>query len=227
MLKLGFFSDTHLNENILFPHEIDVFFHCGDLLNTGSFKELSMILPIFEKGLRGRPLFFTPGNHDNVFDSPRATEAIRLLQDLNIHVMIDKETILNCKGETIRCWFMPWVPPTLPEHCFNIDDSLRKKFIDLIPSNLDILITHGPPHLILDTGHVLSHHFGDKLLAEKTSTMGKSLKVHAFGHIHEGRGIRRNPDGLLSLNAAVGDEGLALPIIIDYPGLNVLSPFPV
>lgn len=62
-------------------------------------------------------------------------------------------------------------------------DQLYKKW-DLIPSNIDILMTHMPPKHILDKTSS-GKHWGSSSLREKVLKEIKP-KVHVFGHVHEG-----------------------------------------
>jgi Icc-related predicted phosphoesterase len=62
-------------------------------------------------------------------------------------------------------------------------DQLYKKW-NLIPSNIDILMTHMPPKQILDKTY-LGKHWGCSFLKEKVLGEIKP-KVHVFGHVHEG-----------------------------------------
>jgi Icc-related predicted phosphoesterase len=63
---------------------------------------------------------------------------------------------------------------------------LRNKWHS-IPSNVQILITHGPPAGILDFTIDGRHAGSTSLLAELNQRVKPQL--HLFGHIHEGYGI--------------------------------------
>ena len=71
-------------------------------------------------------------------------------------------------------------------------DEIRRKW-DLIPEDTDVLITHGPPHGILDlvpsdmSGNYEHAGCEELLLAVKRV----KPKLHVFGHIHEGYGVAR------------------------------------
>ena len=54
------------------------------------------------------------------------------------------------------------------------------------PIDVDILVTHGPPYGILDTGGKLTSLLGCWYLYEYVERV--KPKVHIFGHIHEGAG---------------------------------------
>jgi len=86
-----------------------------------------------------------------------------------------------------------------------------------IPSGTDIVMTHGPPHSILD--QVDNENLGCSNLLHAISRVRPIM--HCFGHIHEGHGaniITWKPDG------SVKDPALATPLeteqINEYPYAN-------
>ena len=88
---------------------------------------------------------------------------------------------LNIYGYPWQHWFFDWAFK-LPRN----GASMERKWKH-IPGNTDILITHGPPHKILDrcaSGNVGCEKLSEALERDKHSR----LKLHLFGHIHEGRG---------------------------------------
>jgi Icc-related predicted phosphoesterase len=60
----------------------------------------------------------------------------------------------------------------------------------LIPYNLDVLITHGPPFGILDQTAPGEAHLGCEELLNAVEE--KKPRVHLFGHIHGGAGTFEN-----------------------------------
>ena len=89
-------------------------------------------------------------------------------------------------------------------------------FLDIyqcIPDDTDILLTHTPPHSILDKTRkgVLA---GCKVLKNVLdSGRLKSLRLHVFGHIHEGYGAELRDNGTAEVNAALAWGGQ--PVIVD------------
>ena len=57
---------------------------------------------------------------------------------------------------------------------------------DAIPSNTDILITHGPPYGYLDIPGGSSVRVGCEMLRYRVDQI--KPKIHVFGHIHGGYG---------------------------------------
>jgi Icc-related predicted phosphoesterase len=85
---------------------------------------------------------------------------------------------------------------------------LREKW-RMIPADTEVLITHCPPHGILDevTHKNWTEHTGCEELrrrVEETARLG-SLKLHVFGHIHCGYGTHEE-FGVKFVNASNCDE---------------------
>ena len=72
----------------------------------------------------------------------------------------------------------------------------------MIPEDTDVLITHGPPHMIGDECPD-GFRAGCEDLLERVKVV--KPKVHVFGHIHGGHGVY-NVDGTKFINASVLDE---------------------
>lgn len=222
-IKIAIYSDTHLREDLIFPDDVDLFIHCGDMLNKGSLDELKKAAAYFKKKLNGRKMYYTCGNHDNVFESSKCDEAFSILKEAGINTYIDAGVILNIGDHEISMYLMPYVPETTPTHSFNLKPEQLKKHIERIPLDTDILVTHGPPDYILDSGEPDNYHYGCELLLEKIAVLKSSLKLHCFGHVHQGRGFLKADDNSpLFVNAAMGSSGPNKPIIVSYPSLRVI-----
>ncbi len=91
-----------------------------------------------------------------------------------------------------------------------------------IPDNVEILMTHTPPHGILDITK-REKHAGCEALATRISSL-ENCRLHIFGHIHEGFGaeIRETEKNgklweTVYVNAAIAMRNL--PIIVDLKKL--------
>jgi Icc-related predicted phosphoesterase len=111
--------------------------------------------------------------------------------------------------EGFKIYGSPWTP-TFYNWFFMCDrgEAIKKKW-DMIPDDVDILITHGPPHGILDVveySHkaVYGQHAGCEELAKALPRL-KKLKLHVFGHIHEGYGMQVI-NGVTYINAAIMNQ---------------------
>lgn len=79
------------------------------------------------------------------------------------------------------------------------------KMLGGIPLDTDVLITHQPPHGVLDkSGHI---HFDNKILCGMVNQM--KPKAHLFGHIHVASGLYHK-DGVIYSNAALAGEDYEL-----------------
>jgi len=82
------------------------------------------------------------------------------------------------------------------------DSELAGKWAD-IPSNVDVLITHTPPHGVLDvssSGLVL----GCQHLRKVIDTVKPA--VHCFGHVHGSSGVYKD-EATTFVNAALAGRG--------------------
>jgi len=122
---------------------------------------------------------YISGNHDNYLVKQQLTGL-----ESNIEYLCDSGT----EFEGLKIWGIPWslwfhgVNPKCKAFMGSEND-LKKKFA-LIPDDIDILITHSPPHGILDLCQ--SGNVGSKSLRR---IMGRvKPKLWVCGHIHEGYG---------------------------------------
>lgn len=94
--------------------------------------------------------------------------------------------------EGLKIWGAPWTlnfrgqnPECMAFGQYN--DLEMQEHWDLIPEDTNILITHSPPLGTLDTCSYPVERVGCRHLAKKVSSL-PALKLHVFGHIHEGHG---------------------------------------
>ena len=191
-MRLVLISDTHgLHRSISLP-EGDVLIHAGDCTNRGKKEEVLDFLDWFSSQAF-EYLVFIAGNHDLFFER----EPDSIIQE----VIPDQVIYLNDSGITIGDYLV-WGSPVQPwflDWAFNRE---RGTEIDqhwaLIPPEVDILITHGPPYGILDRT-VRQAHVGCEALAARLPDL--QPRLHVFGHIHESYGsVERG--GSLFVNAS-------------------------
>ena len=119
------------------------------------------------------------------------------------------------KIEGINIWGSP-VTPWLYDGAFNrTRGSNIDKHWKLIPSETDILITHGPAYGILDKNRV-NYPAGCKSL--KNVLQKIRPKVHICGHIHEGYG-QKVIETTTYINACILDQNDCIknpPILFSY-----------
>ncbi len=85
------------------------------------------------------------------------------------------------------------------------DDILLEQHFNKIPTNTQVLITHGPPKYILDqvVSWDRSSHEGSKALLQAVKNI--KPKYHLFGHIHSGYG-QVVEDTTTYINSAIMDD---------------------
>ncbi len=178
-MKYVAISDTHGKHHQLVLPEGEVILHAGDVSSRGYKNEIEDFLVWFA-GLNFRYKVFIAGNHDFYFEQAAPQELLALIPEGVIYLNDSGVEIEGTKlwGSPVSPWFFDWA--------FN-----RKRGSDItkhwnrIPSDTDILITHGPPFGIGDKT-VRGEKVGCADLLEKVEQINP--KVHLFGHIHEAYG---------------------------------------
>lgn len=188
-LRIVCLSDTHSCHGKLRIPEGDVLLHAGDFTRRGGAAEVEAF-GAFLAGLPHRHKVVIAGNHDFLFQ--REPERARAL--------LDGATYLEDSGiaiDGVRFWGSPW-QPWFHDWAFNLPrgKALAEKWA-LVPSGVDVLATHGPPHGVLDKTFGGSH-VGCEELALALARI--QPRLHVFGHIHEAYGLVRQ-GGTLSVNA--------------------------
>lgn len=115
--------------------------------------------------------------------------------------------------EGLKIWGSPWTPEFCNWYFMKKRGKEIKEKWDLIPNDIDILITHGPPYGILDSTSFScrrpygTDHCGCVDLREAIERI--QPKLHVFGHIHEGYGqivLKCTPRDVLCVNASIMDK---------------------
>ena len=227
-----FISDTHGRHSACFGQERplpagDVLVHCGDTTNTGEIGQLRSFAAWF--GAQAHPhKIVIAGNHDLSLDRAfydagggqrfhgkrrhEPDEAAEIMRSGNFVYLEDE----GCEVLGRRVWGSPWTP-TFCDWAFNQPrGGASAARWATIPTNTDVLLTHGPP---LGHGDLCSS--GDRagctdLLREVTGRIKPA--VHAFGHVHEGAGVTTDGTGTLFVNASSLDgryRPANAPIVVD------------
>jgi Icc-related predicted phosphoesterase len=207
-LTIAVVSDTHEHEYQIEVPPVDVLVHCGDATGDGrtypggSLHALRLVAGWMQRR-DARHRLFVPGNHDLCFDlnhtsAARRNEAIEILASHGITYLADRGVTID----GVKFWGSPWVP-NLPRWAFHDHGA---DMFQTIPTDTEVLITHGPAWGILDSVPVSRdardgrEHFGSNHLLRRIAALPR-LKVHLFGHIHESRGIEIH-DGTIHVNAS-------------------------
>lgn len=192
-MKLVFISDTHGKHDELDIPQGDVLVHCGDMTGRDSVAEVSR----FSHWFRSQPhrhKVIIAGNHDWLFQrEPSLAKSLLTSGDDQCHYLQDSEVTI----EGVKFYGSPW-QPEFYNWAFNLPRGTLHEKWDLIPEDTDVLITHGPPHGILDQ-NIQGIHCGCEELLEAVNRINP--KVCAFGHIHEAFGVDTH-SGVQFVNAS-------------------------
>lgn len=205
-MRIVCLSDTHGAHREVEVPQGDLLIHAGDFCAYGYLEELTD----FNDWLGELPhpqKIIIAGNHDLCFEkSPVEAEKL-----------IDKAVYLNDSGFQwggLSIWGSP-ITPRFFDFAFNRDRGAAiRQHWDLIPKEIDILITHGPPRGILDETFK-----GDSAGCDDLKEILNSIrpKLHLFGHIHEGYG-KMYGQGIQFVNASIMNihyQPIQKPIVID------------
>jgi len=157
----------------------DVLVIAGDSTGRGTLPEISLFARWMDDQDFTHKIIIA-GNHDWAFETQN-TLARDIFKKIGVHYLENSEVVID----GFKFWGSPWTPwffdwafnSPSPEHI--------KRFWDTIPADTDVLITHGPPHGILDRTKQ-----GDLAGCRE---LGMALarvnpQIHLFGHIHEAYG---------------------------------------
>ena len=183
-LKLVCISDTHGDhEKVPLPSSGDVLIHSGDLTGHGTEEETLAFFQWFGMQTFEHKICVA-GNHDTFMEQdPIASQQ---MAD-NAGVVLLNDT--GCLVDGVSIWGSPITPRFFHWSFMRDPGADIEAHWNLIPSNTDVLITHGPAYGILDQvdrENGDKEHTGCPSLLEKIQEI--KPKFHVFGHIHEDYG---------------------------------------
>jgi predicted phosphohydrolase len=197
-MKIICISDTHGLHGHLkgkIP-DGDMIIHSGDFCNGGDYFECVEFFAWFGS-LPHKYKLVIAGNHDVWMEKASRSE-INAIIPPGIHYLQDEGVTI----EGLNFWGSP-VQPEFFDWAFNRKRGLAiQEHWNLIPKNTDVLITHGPPMSILDKAPDNTHVGCANLF---TTIRDLKLKLHVFGHIHDGYGIEVK-NNIMFVNAAICTE---------------------
>eukprot|EP00438_Fugacium_kawagutii_P012172 Skav205388 [mRNA] locus=scaffold1642:32578:33834:+ [translate_table: standard] len=199
-LRFVCLSDTHGQHRELSSRlpPGDVLLHGGDFSNDGSLEEV-MDFAAWLRSLPYRHKVLIGGNHELTFDQNyegdrvKDSSAANSVRSAFLQSFKDQDGITYLEDEElvisgVRIYGSPWQPEFL-DWAFNLPrgDTIREKW-KAIPTNVDVLLVHGPP---LGRGDALVPSLKRRgcmdLLLEIQERIRPQFCV--FGHIHEGAGV--------------------------------------
>ena len=173
----------------------DLLLHAGDFMNSGyNPMEAMEFFNWFDVIDNYDHKVFIAGNHDRwMQDKPE--EALGILTGYKTIDYLQDDWITvgdsdphDPNVQTVKIWGSPW-QPEFYNWAFNLprNGEELKAVWDMIPEDVDIVITHGPAWGFLDDVEGNRNvHLGCELLAERIKQI--KPKIHICGHIHTGYG---------------------------------------
>jgi Icc-related predicted phosphoesterase len=200
-VKIVAISDTHEQQDALELPEGDILIHAGDITYNSDPHEIEK----FGIWLRKQPFEYKiviAGNHDFLFESDREKAVELLGVMLGSGVIYLQDSAVTVRG--LKIYGAPWQPRFF-DWAFNVDRGQPiQRYWDLIPNDIDVLVTHGPPHGILDET-LGKEHVGCESLRNTIDNRLEKLKLHVFGHIHPGHGMHKEGN-IIYGNASICNE---------------------
>lgn len=176
-MKILQISDTHNRHQLLTDlPTADVLVHCGDFTDRGTEQETLDFLNWFIELPYLHKIFVT-GNHDLCLWEAECIEDL----PNNVYFLQDK----GCEIGGVKFFGLGYNHP-----------------VNLITPNIDILITHEPPMMILDKSS--GAHWGNPDL--KDEVLEVKPMYHLFGHAHESFGMVRQGATIFSNGSVLDDQ---------------------
>ena len=184
----------------------DLLLHAGDLTFKGEPWEITQELDILAAKTKDfKKVIFVQGNHE--YRLRNQPEIVKILcEERGIQLLHHEPT----EFEGLKIFGSPYTP-TFGRWAFMANRGPDiKRLWDQVPDDTNILITHGPAHMINDKileeyrspGESLN--VGCEELAYRVSQL-KALKLHVCGHIHNGYG-QVDVLGVKHVNASICTE---------------------
>lgn len=195
-------SDTHTNhkgiEKKLGLPPADFIIHCGDISGRGDEYSIRQFLDWFSDLHQYNHKIFIAGNHDRLFeDQPTLAKEI-VAEHVDNDVYYLEDSGIELWG--VKFWGSPVTRPFM-DWAFNRTEEKMKLHWEAIPEDTNVLITHGPPYMIMDYAESGSaEHTGSESLYWTVFDRVRP-QVHCFGHIHEQYGLKEI-DGIKIVNAS-------------------------
>eukprot|EP01116_Phalansterium_solitarium_P024057 TRINITY_DN8694_c0_g1_i2.p1 TRINITY_DN8694_c0_g1~~TRINITY_DN8694_c0_g1_i2.p1 ORF type:complete len:273 (+),score=44.75 TRINITY_DN8694_c0_g1_i2:296-1114(+) len=216
-VRIVVISDTHNSHELINIPSGDVLIHAGDFTR---YRRSAADIVGFNDWIGRQPhrhKIVIAGNHE-IFLSPATETRTRELLSNCTYLQDSSVTV-----DGIKIYGSPWHEKRsflYQAKAFGLDQAAISTKWDMIPDDVDILVTHSPPAGVQDINHK-GYHMGSASLTETVLTRAKP-RVHIFGHCHDSYGasvydppadaIEQRP--VLFINAA--QELVRKPVVIDF-----------
>ena len=172
---------------------VDILFICGDIVPLyiqrnveDSFIWIKEVFIPWCKELPVDQIYMVAGNHDFALQNEQYTKS--LFVGTNITILYNEGAeYRDINGKIWTIWGSPNCH-IFGNWAFMYSDEYNKEKYELMPENLDFLITHDAPYgrsdilLQVDCPWANGEHIGNKPLAEVVEA--RKPKHHFFGHLH-------------------------------------------
>lgn len=197
-LKCCHISDTHdtfQDISMLVPEDTNIVFITGDVTYHGKPEELDR-LSVYLKKIVAKVdhVVLIPGNHEKGCEAnPQLW--IDTMKSIGVNFLIHE----SIEIEGYKMFGSAWTP-YFGGWAFNYHRVSGREKWKNIPSDTEILLTHGPRYGILDFVH--GENVGCPDLGNKIDYELSDLKYHMFGHIHETHG-KLQYSGVTYINSSI------------------------
>lgn len=182
-MKIVAFADVHNQWESVDVPNADVLICAGDIgLRTDATDIIA-----FNKWLGDLPhthKIVIGGNHDFILADSNVGRGFYLTNAIYLEDS-------GCEIDGVKFWGSPYAPAFGPWVFMKNRGNEIAKHWGLIPNDIDVLITHGPPYNILDK-ESRGEHCGCWDLKQAIEKI--KPKIHIFGHIHESYGYLKGTD---------------------------------
>jgi Icc-related predicted phosphoesterase len=198
--RLVLMSDTHDRHGQFDVPEGDILLHAGDFTFNGQQAELERFNSWLGT-LNFQHKVIIPGNHDLTFETDWKWATHHVPEaDAILNGELYEVDGLKIWGEPRQPWFWDWA--------FNVPRGPEmKKVWEKVPTDIDVLLTHGPPlgagDLTLLRNNLPGSHVGCE--AQREWIIEHQPKLVVCGHIHPGYGLHMIGNTLV-VNASVCNE---------------------
>lgn len=182
-------SDTHGYHELTQVPDGDILVHGGDICRHGGLEDVEEFNRWLGK-LPHRHKVVICGNHDWCFQEKPTEAQARITNAIYLQDS-------GCEIDGLKFYGSPWTPLFCDWSFMLAEADLAAKWA-AIPLRLDVLITHGPPHGILDWTN-RNEAAGSLSLLHRVREL--KPRLHVFGHIHEAAG-RKDDGDTIFLNAS-------------------------
>ncbi|MDZ7634879.1 MAG: metallophosphatase domain-containing protein [Bacteroidales bacterium] len=204
-------SDTHGNHHAVDVPPGDIIIHCGDITRKSNPSEVADFIRWFA-GLDFQYKILVAGNHDR-FIRKKKPEFLELTGSHNITYL--ENTSIRINGYSI--FGSPFSLNYGGIGAFTYFDTLGAERIwNLIPENINILVTHAPPRGFRDFSKTENYNAGCQVLREKVLSI--KPRYHIFGHIHESYGTETHGNSVF-INASLSNgsgEIVNKPVVFEF-----------